>query len=600
MSFAGLGLSPELLRAVADQGYETPTPVQSAAIPLVLEGRDLLAGAQTGTGKTAAFVLPIIHRLHETRRDAGAARHQVRVLVVVPTRELAIQVEESVRTYGAHRPVRSATVYGGVGFGPQVSKLRAGPEIVVATPGRLLDHMGQGTISLSNVEVLVLDEADRMLDMGFIRDIRKILAVLPPKRQNLLFSATFSDDITQLAYGMLHDPAHVQVTPRNTTTELIDQLVIPVDRERKRDLLRELVALGRVRQALVFTRTKHGANRLAEQLRKDGIEASAIHGNRSQSQRVKALSDFKEGRCAILVATDIAARGLDIEQLPHVVNFELPMVPEDYLHRIGRTGRAGVDGQAISLVCVDETPLLRAIQGLLKKQIPSEVIAGFEPDRSIRPEPIRLRSTPAERREIALDRAARGGSGRSSVPARRPGPAREETAAIHGMAPARGQGVRTGRPAGPRPVASPAGEETFVARPPRTRPEAAHGQGGQGGQGGRGGRSAGGPRRSGRGGGSGAPGTGFGNAAPVARPAAGTRSGGGGRSGAGHPQGSGRPAQGGGRPAGSGGRAPQNGGRSAPGGGRPSGGQGGGHGSHGGQGGSAPRALPGERLQRLG
>ena len=246
MSFNGLGLSPELLRAVADQGYETPTPVQSAAIPLVLEGRDLLAGAQTGTGKTAAFVLPIIHRLHETRRDAGAARHQVRVLVVVPTRELAIQVEESVRTYGAHRPIRSATVYGGVGFGPQVSKLRAGPEIVVATPGRLLDHLGQGTLNLSSVEVLVLDEADRMLDMGFIRDIRKILAVLPPKRQNLLFSATFSDDITQLADGLLTNPAHVQVTPRNTTTELIDQLVIPVDRERKRDLLRELVALGRV------------------------------------------------------------------------------------------------------------------------------------------------------------------------------------------------------------------------------------------------------------------------------------------------------------------------------------------------------------------
>ena len=370
MSFNGLGLSPELLRAVADQGYETPTPVQSAAIPLVLEGRDLLAGAQTGTGKTAAFVLPIIHRLHETRRDAGAARHQVRVLVVVPTRELAIQVEESVRTYGAHRPIRSATVYGGVGFGPQVSKLRAGPEIVVATPGRLLDHLGQGTIDLSSVEVLVLDEADRMLDMGFIRDIRKILAVLPPKRQNLLFSATFSDDISQLADGLLTNPAHVQVTPRNTTTELIDQLVIPVDRERKRDLLRELVALGRVKQALVFTRTKHGANRLAEQLRRDGIEAAAIHGNRSQSQRVKALSDFKEGRVAILVATDIAARGLDIEQLPHVVNFELPMVPEDYVHRIGRTGRAGIDGQAISLVCVDEAPLLRAIQALLKRVDP--------------------------------------------------------------------------------------------------------------------------------------------------------------------------------------------------------------------------------------
>jgi ATP-dependent RNA helicase RhlE len=593
MSFAGLGLSPELLRAVADQGYEIPTPVQQAAIPLVLEGRDLLAGAQTGTGKTAAFVLPIIHRLHETRRDAGAARHQVRVLVVVPTRELAIQVEESVRTYGAHRPVRSATVYGGVGFGPQVSRLRAGPEIVVATPGRLLDHLGQGTINLSNVEVLVLDEADRMLDMGFIRDIRKILAVLPPRRQNLLFSATFSDDITQLADGLLTNPAHVQVTPRNTTTELIDQLVIPVDRERKRDLLRELVALGRVKQALVFTRTKHGANRLAEQLRKDGIEAAAIHGNRSQSQRVKALSDFKEGRCAILVATDIAARGLDIEQLPHVVNFELPMVPEDYLHRIGRTGRAGIDGQAISLICVDETPLLRAIQGLLKRQIPSEVIAGFEPDRSIRPEPIRLRSTPAERRQIALEKSARGAgggnaAGRGPVPARRPGPAREETAAatFHGAASARGQGGgRNGRPSAPRPVTTPAGEETFVARPPRVRTESAAGGHASHRSAGGPGRPAGGPRRSGRGMGNGAPGTGFGNAAPGARPASGGGRPAGGRSGGGHPQGPGRPAPGGGRP-------PQGGGRSA----QTHGGQGG----RGGHPGGATRSLPGERLARLG
>ena len=405
MSFSDLGLSPELLRAVADQGYETPTPVQLAAIPLVLEGRDLLAGAQTGTGKTAAFVLPIIQNLHATR-TGGPGRHPVRVLVVVPTRELAIQVEESVRIYGTHRPVRSATVYGGVGFGPQISKLRAGPEVVVATPGRLLDLVGQRAIDLSRVEILVLDEADRMLDMGFIRDIRRILALLPAKRQNLLFSATFSDEIRGLAGGLLHDPAYVQVTPRNTTTELIDQLVIPVDRERKRDLLRELVALGRVRQALVFTRTKHGANRLAEQLRRDGIEAAAIHGNRSQSQRVKALADFKSGRVGILVATDIAARGLDIEQLPHVVNFELPMVPEDYVHRIGRTGRAGETGQAISLVCVDETPLLRSIQQLLKRTIPSEVIAGFEPDLRVRPEPIRLRSTPAERREQAAARAA--------------------------------------------------------------------------------------------------------------------------------------------------------------------------------------------------
>ena len=417
MSFDGLGLSPELLLAVSDEGYTIPTPVQAAAIPAVLEGRDVLAGAQTGTGKTAAFVLPIIQTLHATRRDGGEKRHRVRVLVVVPTRELAIQVEESFRTYGRHRPVRSATVYGGVGIGPQITKLRAGPEVVVATPGRLLDHVGQRTIDLSAVEVLVLDEADRMLDMGFIRDIRKILALLPPRRQNLLFSATYSDEVRGLADGLLHDPARIQVTPRNTTTELIDQLVIPVDRERKRDLLRELVALGRVKQALVFTRTKHGANRLALQLEKDGIRAAAIHGNKSQAQRVRALDDFKAGRVDLLVATDVAARGIDIEQLPHVINFELPMVAEDYVHRIGRTGRAGVDGQAISLVCIDEQPLLQAIQQLLRRAIPMETIAGFEPDRSQRPQPIRLRSTPAERAETAANRAAHGGGRQGGRPA---------------------------------------------------------------------------------------------------------------------------------------------------------------------------------------
>ncbi len=575
MSFSTLGLSPELLRAVEDEGYTTPTPVQLAAIPLVLEGRDLLAGAQTGTGKTAAFVLPIIQRLHETRAD-GPGRHPVRVLVVVPTRELAIQVEQSVQTYGVHRSVRSATVYGGVGFGPQVSRLRAGPEIVVATPGRLLDHLGQGTIDLSHVEVLVLDEADRMLDMGFIRDIRKILAVLPRRRQNLLFSATFSDEIRGLASGLLDNPAYVQVAPRNVTVDLIDQLVIPVDRERKRDVLRELVALGRVRQALVFTRTKHGANRLAEQLRKDGIEAAAIHGNRSQSQRVKALDDFKAGRADILVATDIAARGLDIEQLPHVVNFELPMVPEDYIHRIGRTGRAGETGQAISLVCVDEAPLLRSIQGLLKRQLPTETIAGYEPDRSIRPEPIRLRSTPAERREIAAQRAVRQGrpgvgtggrtavtAGRTAAPARHAGAAREETAAIHAQA-ARSNdqpGVARGQTGGGR------------------------GQGGRNQGGGRGRRPG-----HGRGADQRAPGTGFGNASP-GFVAGGSHA---------QAQASGRgPSQGGG--GGHDGNARNTGGhRGQPGGHR---GQPGGHrGQAGGQRGQAgaPRALPGERIRHLG
>ena len=393
MSFTQLGLSPELLRAVADSGYTEPTPVQSEAIPFVLAGRDLLAGAQTGTGKTAAFVLPILHRLHEAdAHRSGGGRHPVRVLVLTPTRELALQVEESVRTYGAHRPIRSTPIYGGVGFEPQARALRAGPQIVVATPGRLLDHVGQRTIDLGSVEVLVLDEADRMLDMGFIRDIRRILALLPARRQNLLFSATFSDEIRRLADGLLDRPASVQVTIRNTAAELVSQLVIPVDRERKRALLSQLVRSGRISQALVFTRTKHGANRLAEQLVTDGIAAAAIHGNRSQSQRVRALADFKAGRAAVLVATEVAARGLDIDSLPHVVNYELPMVSHDYVHRIGRTGRAGVVGDAISLVCVDEFKLLAEIERLLGYRIPSEVIPGFEPDPTIRAEPIRLRT----------------------------------------------------------------------------------------------------------------------------------------------------------------------------------------------------------------
>ena len=385
MSFDRLGLSPELLRAVAHEGYAEPTPVQLQAIPFVLEGRDLLAGAQTGTGKTAAFVLPMIQRLHASR---PAGPRLIRALILTPTRELALQVEESVRTYGAQQPIRSTTIYGGVGFDPQVRALRAGPEIVVATPGRLLDHVGQRTIDLTHVEILVLDEADRMLDMGFIRDIRKILAILPPARQNLLFSATFSDEIRRLADGLLHDPAFVQVTPRNTATALVTQVVHPVDRERKRDLLSHLIKTGRIDQALVFTRTKHGANRLALQLERDGIAATAIHGNKSQPQRVRALADFKAGRFTVLVATEVAARGLDIEALPHVVNFELPMVPEDYVHRIGRTGRAGVDGDAVSLVCVDEAKLLRDIESVLRHPIPVEIIEGFEPDPRIRPEPI--------------------------------------------------------------------------------------------------------------------------------------------------------------------------------------------------------------------
>ena len=409
LSFSDLGLHPDLLRAVAKQGYTDPTPVQLEAIPLVLAGRDLMAGAQTGTGKTAAFVLPMLQLLARPSRD-----RRVRALVLAPTRELAIQVEESVRTYSGGI-ARSTAIYGGVGFGGQVGALRRGAEIVVATPGRLLDHARQGTIDLRGVEILVLDEADRMLDMGFIRDIRQVLALLPARRQNLLFSATFSREIRALATGLLDRPASVQVTPENTAVELVEQVVHPVDRERKRDLLTHLVRTRVIDQALVFTRTKHGANRLAEQLNKDGIAASAIHGNKSQSQRVRALTDFKAGRILCLVATEVAARGLDIEALPHVVNFELPMVPSDYVHRIGRTGRAGITGTAVSLVCVDEAPLLREIQRLLGAPIPSQVVPGFEPNRDIRAEPIRLRSGGqhgSQRRGAPAPRHASGDRGR--------------------------------------------------------------------------------------------------------------------------------------------------------------------------------------------
>ncbi len=401
MSFSALGLQPDLLRAVARQGYIDPTPVQLEAIPLVLAGRDLLAGAQTGTGKTAAFVLPMLQRLAE--RPVQGRR--VRALVLAPTRELAIQVEQSVRDYSGGT-ARSTAIYGGVGYGGQMAALRRGAEIVVATPGRLLDHARQGTIDLRAVEILVLDEADRMLDMGFIRDIRQILALLPDRRQNLLFSATFSREIRSLAEGLLDRPASVQVTPENTVVDLVEQVIHPVDRERKRELLTHLVRTRQIDQALVFTRTKHGANKLVEQLNRDGIAASAIHGNKSQPQRVRALGDLKAGRILLLVATEVAARGLDIEALPHVVNFELPMVPADYLHRIGRTGRAGVTGSAVSLVCVDEAPLLREIERHLGTTIPSVTVPGFEPNRSIMPEPIRLRTGGGRHRPMSGSRPA--------------------------------------------------------------------------------------------------------------------------------------------------------------------------------------------------
>ncbi|HSD96356.1 MAG TPA: DEAD/DEAH box helicase [Sulfuricaulis sp.] len=385
MSFSTLGLSAELLRAVSEKGYTQATPIQLKAIPVILEGQDILAGAQTGTGKTAGFTLPLLQRLSATPHGA---HRTIRSLILTPTRELAAQVEESVRTYGKYLPLKSTVVFGGVGFNPQADKLRHGVDILVATPGRLLDHVSQRTVDLSHVEILVLDEADRMLDMGFIRDIRKILALLPKKRQNLLFSATFSDEIKQLADGLLNAPVLIEVARRNTAAELVSQVVHPVDRARKRELLSHLIHSQGWKQVLVFTRTKHGANRLAEQLEDDGISATAIHGNKSQGARTKALADFKKGSVRVLAATDIAARGLDIDQLPHVVNYELPNVPEDYVHRIGRTGRAGKEGEALSLVCVDERDFLRDIERLLKRDISKVVIPGFEPDPSIKAEPI--------------------------------------------------------------------------------------------------------------------------------------------------------------------------------------------------------------------
>ncbi|MCP4860486.1 MAG: DEAD/DEAH box helicase, partial [Planctomycetes bacterium] len=408
--FTKLGLSDELQRAIAEQGYEQATPIQEQAIPLVLQGHDVLAGAQTGTGKTAGFTLPLLQRLQE---DGPPPRKPVvRALILVPTRELAAQVDASVTTYGRFLPFQSMVIFGGVNINPQINRLRKGVDIVVATPGRLLDHMQQGTINLSKVDTLVLDEADRMLDMGFIRDIRKVLRALPKQRQNLLFSATFSNEIRDLASDLLNAPREIQVARRNTAAEMVTQVVHPVDRKRKRALLAEIIHSGGWKQVLVFTRTKHGANRLAKQLDTDGLTSAAIHGNKSQAARTRALAEFKGGKVRVLVATDIAARGLDINELPHVVNYELPNVSEDYVHRIGRTGRAGKGGHAVSLVCVDETKLLRDIEKLLGRKIDREVVPEFEPDPSIRPAP-----APAKKGRGG------GGGGRGRRPAR-PGASR--------------------------------------------------------------------------------------------------------------------------------------------------------------------------------
>jgi ATP-dependent RNA helicase RhlE len=385
-------LSAELLRAVAEQGYTEPTPIQAQAIPVVLSGRDLLGAAQTGTGKTAGFTLPLLQRLATAgNASASPARHPVRALILVPTRELAAQVKDSVRAYGRYHKLRSTVIFGGVGFNPQADELRRGVDIVVATPGRLLDHVEQRTIDLRQVEILVLDEADRMLDMGFIPAIRRVLALLPKNRQNLLFSATFPDEIRKLTKSFMNDPVTVEVAARNKPVELISQVAHPVDSGRKRELLSHLVKTNNWQQVLVFTRTKHGANRLAQQLERDGIESDAIHGNKSQGARTRALKRFKDNDIQVLVATDIAARGLDIEELPHVVNYDLPHVAEDYVHRIGRTGRAGATGEAIALVGGEDRPLLAAIERLIGKRIEQRVVPGFEPGSAS--------SAPAQRQE---------------------------------------------------------------------------------------------------------------------------------------------------------------------------------------------------------
>lgn len=408
MTFATLGLSDDIVRAITEQGYDIPTPIQEQAIPVVLAGRDLLAAAQTGTGKTAGFTLPILQRLCASALLERTARKTIRALILTPTRELAAQVEESVRIYGKHLPLKSAVMFGGVNINPQIASMKEGVDILVATPGRLLDHLQQRTVDLSNVEILVLDEADRMLDMGFIRDIRRVLAALPAKRQNLLFSATFSDEIRGLAAGLLTNPASVDVAPRNSTVEVISQRIHPVDRNRKHALLAHLIQRHQWQQVLVFTRTKHGANKLVEQLAKENISAMAIHGNKSQSARTRALSEFKDGNLQVLAATDIAARGIDIDQLPHVVNYDLPNVPEDYVHRIGRTGRAGASGEAVSLVCIDEHQLLKDIEKLIGQSLQREIVTGFQPDPNVKPEPIQNGSRGAPRQNQKASRPSNG------------------------------------------------------------------------------------------------------------------------------------------------------------------------------------------------
>ncbi len=511
MTFEELNLAPAILKAVLEQGYDTPTPIQAQAIPAVLAGGDLLGGAQTGTGKTAAFVLPMLQRLSsELRLTNRRGVNAVRCLIMTPTRELAAQVEESVRLYGKYLELTSMVMFGGVGMGAQIEKLRRGVDILVATPGRLLDHAGQGTLDLSQVQVLVLDEADRMLDMGFIHDIKKVLALVPKQKQTLLFSATFSDEIRDLANGLLRDPLHIQVTPRNTTVQRITQTIHPVGRSKKKALLTHIINEHNWSQVLVFTRTKFGANNVAEHLTKNGIEALALHGNKSQTARTQALQGFKDGTIRALVATDIAARGIDIDELPHVVNYEIPNVSEDYVHRIGRTGRAGNSGEAVSLVCLDEEGFMQDIERFTKQNIEVVRVPGFEAEPDERAEPLAMgRQTiwgglgkPPSRdvmqaaakaarsemmtriRETRAGQPARGGSGggggrgnngggRSRAPAEGSGDNRENAGGGGGNY---GRGPRTPNPGQPRQNsgfspgngAPPRGERRPQApRPPR-------------------------------------------------------------------------------------------------------------------------------------
>ena len=447
LKFEDLGLLPELLRAVHETGYTEPTPIQAQAIPIIQSGKDVMGGAQTGTGKTAGFTLPLLQRLaRHASTSPSPARHPVRALILTPTRELAMQVFDSVKTYGKYVPLRATCIYGGVDMKPQIAEMKEGREIVVATPGRLLDHVQQKTVNFGAVEVLVLDEADRMLDMGFIPDIKRILALLPKERQSLLFSATFSDEIKTLADGLLNKPALIEVARRNSTVEVIAQKIHPVDRNRKAEMLTHLIGTHNWFQVLVFTRTKHGANRLAEQLEKSGIVAMAIHGNKSQGARTKALSGFKDGSVRVLVATDIAARGIDIDQLPQVVNYELPNVPEDYVHRIGRTGRAGSEGAAVSLVDAEEMGYLKDIERLIKRGIARVEVEGFVP-------PERPAGHLPERDDRPPRQGRPGGQGR-------------------GDGRGQGRGQRSGKPGGNAPRASASTAKPAMPKPAGPKPAA--------------------------------------------------------------------------------------------------------------------------------